>query len=481
MPLAASPSLPTVVIGGGISGLTVAWRLRQAGRRVQLLDRRLFPGGRMQTERRDGFLVEHGPNGMISPAAGAERLIAELGLAGERLDKGPGVRHRYLVRAGRAHALPMDPLGFFGSSFFSLRGRLRLLGEPFVPRRAGDETVADFVRRRFGRELLDYVFTPLVGGLYAGDPETLSVSALLPRLKQLEIAHGSVIRGAARKWRAGMEARYDPRRRQLFSFREGMGSLPRCLAAQLGDAVVSGVRVERLEALGAAGYRLTLRQGAETRTLRAAEVVIALPAYAASRLLESMAPPVAQALADIPHPPLAVVALGLRRGDVAHPLDGLGVLTPAVERRQVLGFMFSSTLYAGRAPDGHVLLTAYVGGARQPELARLPREELVARVRDEATQLLGCRADPVFASVRYWDRGLPQPGLGHGERLQQLRDFEAAHPGLAFAGNYLGGVAASACIDEAIAAADRLARKSALAERRHPQASIDSSSLARRA
>lgn len=454
------------VLGGGISGLTAAHALMCQGHEVVVLDRGATPGGRIRTERREGFLVEHGPNSMISPAPGAEGLIASLGLGGERIDKGSGVRHRYLVRDGRAHALPLDPLGFFSSGFFSLRGRLRMLAEPFVRRGPDDESVADFVRRRFGRELLDYVFDPLVGGIYAGNPENLSMKALLPRLKQLEQRYGSVVRGVAAKALAGMDPRFDPRRRNLFSFRQGMASLPRQLAATLGTRVWSGVRAEGLRAEAGGGFHLSLRDNSCVAALRVDGVVVALPAYAAARVLAPLEPSVAEGLAAIEHPPLAVVALGYRRTQIAHPLDGLGVLTPTVERRTALGFLFSSTLFAQRAPDDHVLLTAYVGGARQPELAQLPREELIAMVRAEAADLLGACGEPVFDSLRYWRQSLPQPDLGHARRIAALRTLEKEYPGLVVTGNYVSGVSTAACIDAAFAAAGRIAQESALATRR---------------
>lgn len=451
------------VLGAGISGLTAAHALARRGHEVRVLDRRAAAGGRIHTERRDGFLVEHGPNSMISPAPGAESLIESLGLGPERIDKTDAVRHRYLVRDGGIHALPLDPLGLFSSRFFSLRGRLRMLAEPFVPPRPGDESVAEFVRRRFGRELLDYVFDPLVGGLYAGDPERLSVAALLPRLKQLEVRYGSVVRGAAAKMLSGMDARFDPRRRMLFSFRDGMATLPQRLAAALGPRLTSGIRAEALLPAAGGGFRLKVSERGHAATLRAENVVLALPAYAAARLLETLSPDAAHALSGIAHPPLAVVALGFRRRDIAHPLDGLGVLTPTVERRNVLGFLFSSTLFAGRAPEGHVLLTAYVGGARSPELVLLPRDELIALVRDEAASLLGARGEPVFESVRYWRQSLPQPDLGHAARLDVLRNLELEYPGLAVTGNYVAGVSTTACIDAALEAAARVRIHSAAA------------------
>jgi oxygen-dependent protoporphyrinogen oxidase len=312
------------------------------------------------------------------------------------------------------------------------------------------------VRRRFGQELLDYVFDPLVGGLYAGDPRHLSVGALFPQLKQMERAHGSVLRGVLAARRSGMAGRFDPRRRRLFSFHAGMAALPDRLAAALAGRVRYGVRVESVEA-ARGGYRLALREGEAPSSLQARCVVVALPAYAAARALQPLAGTTASALAAIEHPPLAVVALGLRTRDVDHPLDGLGVLTPAVEGRGVLGLLFSSTLFAGRAPNGHALLTAYVGGARRSELALLPRAELEQLVMREARELLGARGAPEFTSVRYWRQGLPQADLGHERRIAALRTLEREWPGVFVTGNYVAGVSTAACIESAFTAARRVA------------------------
>lgn len=444
-----------VVLGAGISGLTVAHTLAERGLDVRVYDRRPVVGGRIQTLRQNGFLVENGPTSMISPAPGADALIADLGLGAQRIGKTARVRHRYLVRDGRAHALPMSPGGFFASGFFSLAARLRLLAEPFIGCGPADESIADFVARRFGREMLDYVFDPLVGGLYSADPARVSIKAVFPQLKKLESAHGSVLRGilASRLSRRGAST-FDPRRRQLASLRDGMGSLPARIETQLGGRIVSGVRAEAIARLPGGGYRIALRGGAGVTHCRARELVVALPAYAAARLIAGLDDEAAGFLGGIAHPPMAVLGLGYRSRDIAHPLDGLGVLNPSCEKRPTLGLMFSSSLFAGRAPDDHELITAYVGGARQPELARLPREELLALVQADVRDLLGGSAPPVFASVRYWPQGLPQPQPGHVEQVAALRARLAeVAPGLHLAGNYLAGVSTVACIDAALAAA----------------------------
>jgi oxygen-dependent protoporphyrinogen oxidase len=443
------------VIGAGISGLAAAHALHRAGHDVVVIDRRPSVGGRIRSESRDGFLMEHGPNAMISPAPTADALVAELGLQPARIARGNDVRHRYLVRDARVRALSLDPLRFFSSPFFSVAGRLRLLAEPFIHADTRDESIARFVTRRFGRQLLDYVFDPLVGGLYTGDPEHLSIEAVFPQLKRLEREHGSVVRGVLKGATAGGRA-FSPRRRTLFSFRDGLGMLPAALAQVLRGRLLLDTRLERLEPSVGGAFRLHLRRGGEASTMTVGSVVLALPAYAAGRILAPLDASTGAALAATLHPPVAVAFLGYERSQIAHPLDGLGVLMPAIEQRGVLGILFSSTLFAGRAPDGHVLLTAYVGGARQPELANLPREQLIALVAAEARDLLGARGNPILASVRYWRQGLPQPGVGHADLVAAVRSLEQRWPGVFITGNYLEGVSTGACIEAAAATAGRV-------------------------
>jgi oxygen-dependent protoporphyrinogen oxidase len=450
-------SVDVIVLGAGLSGLSAADALAAAGHRVLVLDRRSVPGGRAQTERIGNFLFEHGPNSLAGPAPVAEGLIDRLGLAAARVERGKDVRHRYLVRNGTVHALPLRPLAFFSSSFFSLRGRLRLLAEPLVPSRTDDESVTDFVQRRFGRELLDYVVDPLIGGLHAGDPARLSTTALFPRLKALERTAGSVTGGLVLA-RLKRGRAVEPGPRTLFSFRDGMATLPRALAARLGDRLVSGLRVETVMPAAGGGFVVMGRQGDERVSLRAGAVVVALPAYAAAPALAGMAPDVAGALAGIAHPPLAVVFLGYRADAMAHPLDGLGFLAPSCERRPALGMLFSSTLFAGRAPAGHVALTAFVGGAREPDRALRPAAELEHQVAAEVRHLLGAGRLPVLARTRYWRYGLPQYEMGHDQRVAMVRRLEETAPGIFVTGNYLTGVSTVACIEQGLLTAARAGR-----------------------
>lgn len=453
-----------IVIGAGISGLTAAYLLCKAGHDVTVLEQCAAPGGRMRSERIGGFLMEYGANSIVTPAPAVETLVTQLGLDPEKVTRSAAARCRYLVRDGRMRSLPLQPCRFLLSDFFTFPGRLRMLMEPFIPALNDDETVAGFVRRRFGSELLDYVVDPLVAGLLAGDPEQLSVGAAFPQLKQLERCGGSVIGGVIKsRFRHGAKpAVGGPGRRVLSSFRRGLGALPCAVAQRLTGRVFLGHRVEAVHHRAGGGYRVKVRRGSITQWTAADSVIVALPAYAAAAVLCGLEPKIAAALAEIRHPPLAVVFLGYRAQSIAHPLDGVGVLTPAVEKRSALGMLFSSTLFAGRAPPGHVALTAFIGGARQPQLALLKPRELEELAGSEVQQLLGGRARPLIARTHCWRYGLPQPGLNHAQRIAALAALESEHLGLFFTGNYFSGVSAPACIQQASDAARRVERYLAL-------------------
>ncbi|OFW31590.1 MAG: protoporphyrinogen oxidase [Acidobacteria bacterium RIFCSPLOWO2_02_FULL_65_29] len=451
-------TIDVAVIGAGISGLASAYALTRAGLRVIVLEATRRTGGRIASERITGFLMEHGPNGIVAPAPASERLITELALAGERVERSDAARNRYVMRARRMHALSLQPWHLLFRGPLSFAGRLRLLAEPLVAPRPEDETVAAFARRRFGGEFLDYVMEPLAGGLYAGSAGQLSIAAVFPQLKRLERRFGSVTGASlmSRFRRIPGAIPAEAAARTMFSFRGGMRVLADTVAQRLAGLVFLGQRVESVQRRGGGGFRLLVRDGHAGRSLGAECVVVASPAYAAAPMLERLDRRVAQALALIRHPPVAVVFLGYRAGAIAHPLDGAGVLLPAVERRDVLGILFSSTLFPGRAPSGHVALTAFVGGARQPQLAALRPAELTELVAGEVRRMFGARAAPMVAHTHCWRRALPQPGLEHPQRIRAIAALENEHPGLFLTGNYLGGVSTAACIEKAADTARRV-------------------------
>lgn len=448
--------LDAVVVGGGITGLAAAFRLARAGRSVALLEASGRVGGAIESwspEPADGWRFELGPNTVAGGAPALEALIADAGLTGEVLTAEPAAGRRYLWRRGRLRALPGGPLGLLASPLLSARGKLRLLREPWaLGPPEGEESVAGFARRRLGAEALDTLVAPFVSGVWAGDPERLSLAHALPRLAALERDHGSLLRGMLQGRKAGKPVGG----RTLLTLRSGLERLPRRLAEAIdgtasapGAGVHVGVGCRRIVR---AGDRLEI--GTERAGFIARRVILAVPAAAAAELLADATGGASRALAEVPHAPVVTVALGVRRADVAHPLDGFGFLAPGGEGLSILGCLFSSSLFPGRAPDGCAALTAIAGGRTATELVDLPDAELLSRVRADLGTTLGLAGEPVVTRVRRWRPGIPQYELGHDRFVELGRKIESELPGLVLAGSYIGGVA----LPDRVAEAERAAR-----------------------
>jgi oxygen-dependent protoporphyrinogen oxidase len=447
------------VVGGGIAGLTAAYRLKQRGTRVVVYEAGDRVGGSIRTERRDGYVAELGPNSLASPPEPLRALIAELGLERSVLPASPAATHRYVVRKGKLLPLPMSPQAFLTTRLLSNGAKLAVFGEPLVE--AGDspveESVATFVRRRFNQEVLDYLANPFVGGIYAGDPEQLSVRHALPKLYALERSHGSVVRAFGSMMRARKreaEAGAAAMAGGLVSFRTGLSELPEALARELRAEIRLRARVTQLRAgpkgwtVGAAFQPSELYDG----------VVWAAPAHCVDDFdLDFPGADRLKTLASISHPPVAVLVLGFRREDVAHPLDGFGFLVPEIERRHVLGVIFSSSAFAGRAPEGHVTLTAFVGGVRNPDLANADLPTITARVLDDLRALLGAKGEPTFRAFQLWPKAIPQYDLTYGRYREIMEETERRNPGLALAGSYREGIAIADVIASGETAAAHLA------------------------
>lgn len=435
--------IDVAIIGGGVSGLAAAYELRRLGYRAVVLERQTRPGGSAVSERIGGFLMEHGPSTVASESPAAREFSHRLDLDGERCEMGEGVRRRYLVGQGALQGISVDPFGFLRSDYLSRRARLRLLAEIAIPRRRDDheESVAEFCARRFGQEFVDRVIDPLVGGIYAGQADRLSAAAAFPRLVELEQRFGSITLGMIRARRQG---RRMPGSR-LFSWRNGVASLPLALARELGDVVRTGVAVRRIKPIPG-GFRIDAGQAG---ALDARAVIVATHAHVTAQLLDGVDEAAAAAAAGIAAPPLAVVFLGYERGRVEHPLDGLGFLVPRGEGRSIAGAQFCSTMFPGRSPDDHVAMAGYFGGERAPELGRLPAQDLIELARSEFGDLVGARGAPVVARARHWPLGLPQYRLGHGDRLAALNGAMQRQPGLFITGNYFAGPSVAACLAQA--------------------------------
>lgn len=435
------------VVGGGISGLTVAYYLRRAGLECTVLERDATPGGTMRTIHDAGWLVETGPNSALETTPLFGEMFEGLGILEERLYADPAADRRYILRGGKLHPLPMSPPAFLASSLWTIRGKARLLKEPFIGRSDREETIAEFVERRLGREFLDYAINPFVAGVYAGNPEELSVRAAFPRLYALEEKYGGLIRGmimGARERKKRAEKAKD--RARMFSFRNGMETFPLAAARSLGDRLWLECGVEEIACLPDGRFRVRANRKGAPAELSADAVVIAVPAHVAGRLVRPLSAAVADVLGKVYYPPVAEVFLGFPAAAMTRPLDGFGYLIPAKEGRNILGTIWSSSLFPGRAPAGHVALTTFVGGSRQPRLAGLDEKELIRTVLGELRTIMGVTGEPVYTNVIRWDQAIPQYNLGYGAALQEIDALEERMPGLFFCSNFRGGIAVGDCI-----------------------------------
>jgi protoporphyrinogen/coproporphyrinogen III oxidase len=405
-------------------------------------------------------LIEQGPNSTLETTPLLTRLIEDVGIGDQKLYASGASKHRYILRDGVLRPLPMSPPAFFRSKLFSASAKLRLFREPFIRPSPPDseESVADFVRRRLGSEFLDYAINPFVAGVYAGDPALLSVRAAFPKLFELEQKWGGLIKGqirGARERKRRGEA--DKQHAKMFSFVEGMQTLTDAIAERLQrkytHAIVAGIG-EVCD--GGRAFSLEVSVDGQTRRLTAGSVVIATPADEAARLSSGLVPGITGALQAIPYPPVAEVLTGFRPTPGMHSLEGFGFLIPAVERRSILGTIFSSSIFHSRAPEGHILLTTFVGGSRQPEEARRPESDILLNVLKEQHALLGTPMETDFSHVTVWPRAIPQYVHGHIVSMTRLDEAERSHQGLYFCANYRGGISVGDCVKSAHAVAERI-------------------------
>ena len=441
------------VIGAGITGLVAAFRLKRSGIPATVYESGGRAGGVIQSVRKDGFLAESGPNTLLETAPEISQLIRDLNLEPHRLYTHPDAEARFVVRANRPVAMPPSPPGIFLSSLLSTRAKFALLREPFVPpRRDGaEESVAEFVSRRLNREFLDRLVDALVAGIYAGDPQKLSVQHAFPRLAQLESKYGSLIkgqiRGARERKKSGQVSRD---RAPKFSFDEGLQVLTDTLASHV--EIKFNTPITRL-AKSDNAWRVTTPSG-ETEH---AAVIYCGTAWRLAELQIATGKPVdVSPFSEIRYPPVASVVLGFRREDVAHPCQGFGMLIPKIEGFKILGTIFSSALFPNRAPAGHVLLSSYVGGERYPELAGLAPDELARITCDDLAALLGVRGKPVFVHTALYPRAIPQYNLGYGKFKNLMNEIESTTPGLFLAGHFRDGVSLADSIVSGSNAAGRV-------------------------
>ncbi|MDX1563914.1 MAG: protoporphyrinogen oxidase [Phycisphaeraceae bacterium] len=456
-----------VVIGGGISGLAAAHRLGELApeAELQLLESDDRIGGVIRTVRRDGYLVEMGPDNFITTKPEAVALIKRLGLEDQLQSTADENRGALVVRNGRLYPVPegftmMAPTRIgpiLTTPILSWRGKLRLGLEPWVRagNHGGDESLASFVTRRFGREALERLVEPLVAGIYTADAETLSLEATFPQFLEMERKHGSVVRAMRRtmkKKSTDRGARYS----MFKTLRDGMETLPEALERKIGtQRIRTGCGVSRLER-GERLWHLILEDGS---SMEADGVVVATSTTAAGRLLADVDAALAEALFEISFKSSAVVTMGVGREQVSHPLKAFGFVVPRIEKRRLVACSFSSLKYAGRAPEGSLLLRAFFGGELDEPVVDLDDAALGQLAETELKDLIGLQGQPQWVQVQRY-RAMPQFHVGHLGRVEKIERAVAEQPNLVLTGNGYRGMGIPDCIRQAEAAAESLLQHS---------------------
>lgn len=457
------------IIGGGIGGLTAAMRLKRAGQHVTLFEASERLGGAICTVDDGPWRVEFGPNTLPDRGGVISALIHDLRLEGERLYPNGSAKKRYVVRDGRPVALPTSLVEFWKTPLFSRQAKLRLLSEPLVPPRAEDgvdESLYNFASRRLGQEVVDYALDPFIAGTYSGQTTQLSSRFALKRLRELEQEAGSLFRGGLRASRARKKsgAQAGKGGGELVNFKRGEQTLTDALGAELEGNVHLGVRITQAKRHADTGRWALYGAEGEARG-EYDELVFATQAYVIPEvaIFDGDEALDLSPFGEINHPPICMMALGFRRDQVEHPLDGFGMLVPSAEEHiHNLGAVFASTIFTDRAPDGHVLLMVFFGGARRPEDAHWSEERKVEVARAELGELLGVKGKPVYVRSRVWPKSIPQYEVGYGRIIARIEALEATHPGLNFTGNWRDGIAVSDVVRHATQVAHSIVDRSHL-------------------
>ncbi|MDH4027989.1 MAG: protoporphyrinogen oxidase [Nitrospirota bacterium] len=449
-----------VIIGGGLSGLTIAYLIIRSrpDADVTVLEAEGRPGGKIWTERTKGFICEKGPNGFLDNKPKTLELCEALGI--EPVRSNQNSKKRFILSGGRLNALPESPVSFIRSDLLSWGGKLRLLRELKAAMGPEDETVAEFITRRLGKEALEKLIDPMCSGIYAGDPYKMSIKSSFPRIKELEQEYGSLIKAllAIRKQRKAVKGAAETVSAApggtLTSFRNGAETIISALSERLGRRVELGGPVHAIERDGASYKVYTPKD-----TITADTVVIATPAYASAGMLRDLDSGISGLLDRIPYPHVNVVCFGIKKEKVTHPLNGFGFLVPNIEKRKILGTLWDTSIFPNRAFEGLVLMRTMVGGAKHPDMAALDDYKLIEIVYDELKPILGFRAEPDMAMVYRWHKAIPQYLYGHSRILHELDERLEKYPNLYLAGNAYRGISINDCVENGYRLAGEILNK----------------------
>ena len=450
------------VLGAGVSGLSIAFYLKEKGVNVTLLEKDAEPGGKMRTIYEKGYIVEAGPNGFLDGKPYTLNLVRALGIEDRLYRSSDKARKRFIYTNGRLVRLPENPIAFLSSYLLSWKGKLRLLGEFFVPPKkdSSDETLGDFARRRLGEEALEKLLDPMIAGIFAGDPDRMSLKAAFPAIYNLEKQYGGLIKGLIAKMKEAKERGRGTSGPAgpggvLTSFIGGTKDLIDALSKELKEELHTGVSVEKIEKSGK-GWLVSWKEGDKEFTEEFDHLVISTPAYAAAEILKGIDGELSKLLSEIEYSPISVVALGFQKKGLGHDLDGFGFLVPRSEGRKILGALWDSSVFPNRAPEGKALIRVMIGGARQPEFALLPEEELTEIALKELRRIMKIRHYPEMVKVFKHEKGIPHYTLGHCERVDRIFEIGEKLGNLHFCSNAYRGVGVNDCTKLAKETAEKI-------------------------
>ncbi|OGW38964.1 MAG: protoporphyrinogen oxidase [Nitrospirae bacterium RBG_13_39_12] len=448
-----------VIIGGGISGLSLAYFLlkQKPSLDIIIFESEKKAGGKIWTDKVDGFLCEGGVNGFLDNRPRTLELIGRLSIASLRSND--TARKRYIFSDSKLHLLPDSPVSFFSSNLLSFYGRLRILFEILVPKKEkNDETLADFARRRLGREAYEKLIDPMASGIYAGDPENMSLKSCFPRIYELENKYGSLIKALIKlqkdSKKSGRKVGPGPGG-VLTSFYEGMEVIINALKNYMGSRLKTSSRVVSIDKKNEK-YVIHL---SDNSNVEAEAVVVATPVYATSEIVKDFDRNLSLILSEVFYPSISVVCFGYRKDRISQPLDGFGFLVPNREGRKILGTLWDSSVFPNRAPEGYVLLRSMIGGVRRSELAMQDEDRLLNTVMDELNDIMGIKAQPDFVRVYRHEKGIPQYSLGHERKLEAIDNIVNKIKGLYLIGNAYRGISVNDCIENSYKLAEKLSRR----------------------
>ncbi|MBZ0197407.1 MAG: protoporphyrinogen oxidase [Ignavibacteriales bacterium] len=484
-----------IILGSGISGLAAAHWLHKAGIDFTILESRSVPGGSIRTEREGGYLFDFGPNSGLETTPFIREMVTDLGLDNEMIYANEASNKRYILKNGELLPLPMSVGGFLKTKLFSLRGKLRVLKEPFVGKSSDgyNQSLGEFVTRRLGKEFLENVIDPFVSGVFAGDPMKLSVKSAFPKLYRLEEVYGGLVKGmigGAKERKAAKKRNEESKQSaKMFSFRSGLGVLPEKIVSQFPDKVVYNSRVKKIsktdggwsvvyekisshaeingaEKSGgeqAGDERVSKRaeiDGAEIRreeiTVECSVLLSTLPAHDSAGVFEEFDPVLAQHFREIYHPPVKVLFVAFNRSDIGRALDGFGFLIPGKEKKIFLGAIWSSVIFENRCGDDRAAFTIFIGGAKNPDVFSRYGDRLDEEVISEFKKIMKIEKEPVFRKSVMWERAIPQYNLGYNLHDEYFEKTESENPGLFFSGNYRGGISIGDCFKNSKPTAEKI-------------------------